>query len=78
MLAAEQHVQQHAERVDIGRRGDLPAGQLLRRRVLGRERRAALSRQSGRLGRQRSAGLGIALEQLGNAEVEQLDLAVDR
>ena len=38
MLAAQQHVQQHAQRVDVGRRRDRPAGELLGRGVLGRER----------------------------------------
>ena len=38
--AAEQHVQQHAQRVDVGRGGDVAALQLLGRGVLQRERAA--------------------------------------
>ena len=77
MLAAEEDVQEHAERIHVGRGGDLSAGHLLRRRVLGRERRSAIAGQRARLGGLRMPPLGIPLEQLGDPEVEQLDLPID-
>ena len=78
MPAGEQHVQQHAERVDVGRRRDPSAGQLLGRRVLRRQRPAAFARQSARLRRYRRPGAArVGLEQLRDAEIEQLDVAVD-
>ena len=67
MLPAQQLVQQHAERIDVGRRRDRTAGHLLRRGVLRRQRRAGLPRQP------RHA---VVFDQLGDAEVEQLDLSV--
>ena len=77
MLAAEEDVQEHAERIDVGRGGDLSAGHLLRRRVLGGQRRAAIAGQRARLGGLRPPPLGVPLEQLGDPEVEQLDLPID-
>ena len=68
MLAGQQLEQQHAERVDVGGGGDRAAGDLLGRGVLRRQRDAALARQQ----RHRL----VVAEQLGDAEVEQLDLAV--
>ncbi len=63
--AEQELMQQHAERVDVGRgRHDL-AGDLLRRRVVGREY------ANGR-------ALDVVLEQLRDAEVEELHGAVGR
>ena len=69
MLAGEQLEEQHAQGVDVGGGGDLAAGDLLGRGVLRRQRDAAFARQHRHRCRRR-------LEQLGDAEVEQLDLAV--
>nr|WP_174839751.1 hypothetical protein [Solimonas terrae] len=69
--AAEQPVQQHAERVDIGDDGDRGTAHLLGCGVLRRHRPAAEARQFG-LG----PGAGFVLDEFGNAEVEQLRLAV--
>ena len=68
VLAGQQLEEEHAERVDVGRGGDRAAGDLLGRGVLRRQRDAALARQH----RHRF----VVAEQLGDAEVEQLDLAV--
>ena len=70
MLAGQQLVQQHAKRVDVGRRGDRPPDQLLGRRVLRRHRASRFVRQLGG-----SPGR-LVLEQLRDAEVEQLDRPV--
>ena len=72
MAAAEQDVEQHAERVDVGRGGDLAARELLGGRVLRRERRAAVARERARFPAARPPWR-IALDQLGDAEVEELD-----
>ncbi len=63
-LAGDQLAEQHAEREDVGRGRDRRAGALLGRGVGRRERGHARLR------------LVIRVEQLGDAEVEQLDLAV--
>ena len=68
VVAGEQLEEQHAERVDVGRGGDLAAGDLLGRGVLRRQGDAALARQH----RHRF----VVAEQLGDAEIEQLHLAV--
>ena len=67
MTAGEQHVQNHAERVDVGRRRDRIAAHLFRRGELRREGTRALDRDA-----------RIVVEQLGDAEVEQLHVAVAR
>ena len=72
MMAGQQLVQENAERVDVGRGGNGAAGDLLRRCVLWRHRRSRLVRQDGQ------RGLGVVLNQLGDAEVEQLDLSCRR
>ena len=68
--AGQQQVEQHAQRVDVGGGGDVAARELLGRRVLGRQRRFALA------GERRPLSRLVALQQLGDAEVEQLHLAV--
>ena len=68
--AAEQAEQQHAQRVDVGGGGDLAALQLLGRGVLRREGVAGLLRE-----RAVAHTVGRRVEQLGDAEVEQLHLA---
>ena len=73
MLPAEQHVEQHAERVHVGGGGHRLAEELLGRGVFRRQGATAFPREFGRLRRRRSL-----LEQLGDAEVEQLDAAVFR
>ena len=71
VLSAEQHVEQDAERVHVGGDRHRLAEELLGRGVLRRQGTPAFARELGRLAR-RSA----FLEQLGDAEVEQLDAAV--
>ena len=58
-LSGQNLVEQKAECVDIGRRRDLVAGELLRGGVVGREQRRG------------PGGVGVGVEQLGDAEVEQ-------
>ena len=70
MPPGEKHVQQHAQGVDVRGGRDRAARHLLRRGVLGRQRRPP-SRVSAVASPAR-----LALEQLGDAEVEQLHLAV--
>ena len=67
--AGQQNVQQHTQRVDIGRGRDGLAQDLFGRRVFGCEDAAGHARQVGTL------EAGIRFEQLGDAEVEQLHLA---
>jgi hypothetical protein len=70
ILSGEQLVEQHAERVDVGRGRNRPAADLLGGRVLRREPGAGLA------GQRRVVVPPIAFQQLGNAEVEQLHLTV--
>jgi hypothetical protein len=63
-LAGDEFAEQDAECVDVGRGRDQPAFALLRRSVSRRERRQARLR------------FVVPVEQLGDAEVEQLDLAI--
>jgi hypothetical protein len=73
VAACEQLVEHQAERVDIGGGGDRRTLHLLGRGVLQRQRAAPfLGQRAGRVGPR------VALEQLGDAEVEQLDAAVAR
>jgi hypothetical protein len=69
--ARQKDVQERAERVDVGRGRDRASGDLLRGRVLGRQRAPALARQGGRLAR----GV-LSAEQLGDPEVEEPDPSV--
>ena len=70
-MAGQEFVENHAEGVEVRRRRDGLAAHLLRRGVLRRHRPNARLRQ------RRPAGAGlVAAEHLGNAEVEQLELAV--
>ena len=48
-VAGEQFVQQHAQRIDVGARADRPAGDLLGRRVVRRQRARACCVSSARL-----------------------------
>ena len=68
--AGEQFVQQHAERVDVGGGRDHLAADLFRAGVFRRHQREAVRRGRVRL----AAKVGI--EQLGDAEIEQLGRAV--
>ena len=68
-LAAEQLVQHDGERIDVGGRGHGGARELLRRGVLGRGGTAGQARELGRL------AAAAIVEQLGDAEVEQLHRA---
>ena len=68
--AGQQLVKQHAERVDVGRGGHRLAEQLLGRGVFGREQLRIGARQ------RRAVAGGFVFEQLGDAEIEQLDAAV--
>ena len=70
MPAGEQKVEDDAEGVDIGRGRDGAAGQLFRRRILGRER-PRVARVSSV-----ASPASSRLEQLRDAEVEQLHLSV--
>ena len=74
MPAADEQIQQDAERVHVRRCRDDSAGQLFRRRILRRHHRAAFARQRAR--RPTGEPAGIALDQLGDAEVEELGLPV--
>ena len=67
MLAAEEDVEKHAERIHIGRRRHFAARDLLRRRELRRQRRAAFAGQHAPF---------VRLQKLGDTEVEQLDAAI--
>ena len=73
MLSAEKHVEQHAERIDIGRGRHRCPEHLLRRGELRRQRATRFPGELACL-----AGLGLVLEQLGDAEVEQLHRTVIR
>ena len=66
----EQLVEHRAQRVDVGRRGDRLAAHLLRARVLRREQAHPRAR--------RRLPPGGGVEELGDAEVEELGLALDR
>ena len=70
MLAGQQHVEQHAQRIDVGRRRDRQAGELLGGRELRRQHAAGLARQL------RRATCALIVEQRGDAEIEELDHAV--
>ena len=67
--AGEQLEQQHAEAVDVGPRADRLAGDLLRRGVVGCQHTRAVLREFGHV----AQAIG---QQLGDAEVEQLDLTL--
>ena len=73
MLSGQQHVEKHAQCVDVGPGRHGPAGHLFRRGVLGRERPPAVARQ-----RRRFSGAGFLLEKLRDAEIEELHLPVSR
>ncbi len=77
MAPAEQHVEQDAERVDVGGCRHRCADELLRGGILRRECAAHLARQCLGLGTARGIPLGGRIGQLRDAEVEQLHLAVD-
>ena len=74
VAACQELVQQHAERVDVRGGADRLAAQLLRGGVVGRQRTHALAGELVRVVPR------IGLEQLGDAEVEQLHVtfAVDQ
>ena len=77
MLAGEEHIQQHADRVHIGGRGDHATSHLLGRRVL-RRRGPCVPRQRRGVGGSRAVRRPfVVLEQFSDAEVEQLDLTGD-
>ncbi len=63
MLTAQQLVEQDAQRVDVGGRGNRAAGHLLGRRVARRQHRAALLRQPRRV---------LVVHQLRDAEIQEL------
>ncbi len=69
MVAAQQQVHQHAQRVDVGGGGHVAALQLLGRGELRRERVAGAGGE-----RRFRAGAGV-VQQLGDAEVQQLHVA---
>ena len=71
MAPGQELVEQHAHGVDIRGRGDGPARHLLRSGVFGREGADALARHQ--RGRRRRI---FILQELGNAEVQQLHAAV--
>ena len=71
MLAAEKHEEQHAERIDIGRGRHRIAEHLFRGGELRRQRATSFAGELGCLARS-----SLVLEQLGDAEVEQLHRAV--
>ena len=70
--SGEQLVEEHPQRVDIRRRGHRLAAHLLGARVLGRHQLESRGRGGERVSRQ------LRIEQLGDAEVEQLGCAVGR
>ena len=70
-LPRQELVEHDAERIDVGRRAQRLAGDLLRRRVLG------CVRTPGQVGQPRLTVVP-GVEQLGDAEVQQPDLAVVR
>jgi hypothetical protein len=67
-LAAQQLVEDHAQRVDVGRGGHRLAAELLGGRVLGREQARPRPRGQGGLGRV------LGAQQLGDAEVQELEV----
>ena len=69
-LAGDQRVQAAAERVDVGRGGDLRALALLGRHELGRAEHRAFARRARRRG---AARLRVRLDEPGDAEVAELD-----
>ena len=71
MRAGEKEIEERPESMDVGRGRDDAPRELFRRRELRRERPAALPGQGGL-----EAGLIPFLEELGDAEVEESDLAV--
>ena len=71
VLSGQQHIQQHAEGIDVGGSRDGCARHLLRRRVLGRHRPAAFDRQQSR-----GAIFCFAFEQLGYSEIQQFRLPI--
>ena len=73
VLAREEQVEERSQGVDVGGGRDAAAGELLRGGVLRRQRAAPLPRQGRRLAHARAV-----FEQLRDAEVEELDLAVLR
>ena len=72
MTAGQQHIQQHAELIDVGRGGGHVAEQLLGRCVLGRQHDLFGARRRG------VVGCALRIHELRDAEVEQLDHAVAR
>jgi len=76
MLPAEQHVQKHAERVHVRGRRDVALRQLFRGGVFRGQWRSAVSRQCARRDTWRTTPLRVARDQLRDAEVQQLDLAI--
>ena len=77
MRTGEQHVQQHAEGVHVGCRRNRATRELFRCRVLGRCRPGVPCQRRG-VGRCDAVPLAfVALDQLGDAEVEQLDVTGD-
>ena len=65
MPPGQEEVEDHAQRVHVGGGGDVPARELLRRRVLGGQRRKALAGQGGHL------APGPALQQHGDENTRQ-------
>ena len=70
MTPGQQHVEQHAQGVDVGRGRDLALAHLLRRGVGRRQQRVAGARQAGA-----ERMVVVALEQPGDAEIQQLHLS---
>ena len=68
MLARQQHVEQHAQGINIGSSRDWLAGELLWRSVLGSKGRTGFAREQGC-----GTHLAFALQEFGNPEVQQLD-----
>ena len=73
MPPGQQQIEDHPQRVDIRRGRDRAAGQLLGRGILRRQDPLALARQGGH-----RVGVTLRFEQLGDAELEEFDLAVAR
>jgi hypothetical protein len=73
--AGDQLEEQHSQGVDVGRRGDRLAQDLLRRGIGGGEHAGVELGEPGRLLLPIAIPIAIAGQQLGDAEVEQLDLA---
>ena len=76
MLTAQQHVQEHAESVDIRRSRHGATRQLLWCRVLGRHRPPDLARHRTAFRRVSVVSVRTWFDQLGDAEVEQLHVPI--